>query len=133
MTVVEGFRSQAIRQWADKLILTEAIVISDGLPCFHAVARKDRHHLYAKTGGDLTKLEHPAFNWVNTMIGNVKNSLRGSWHAIAPRHLPSHLAEYCFRSNNRYNLRRLLPSLEKAAVKTPPMSYKLLKLAELSG
>lgn len=133
MTVVEGFRSHAIQQWADKHILPEAIVISDGLPCFRAVASKDRHHLYAKTGGDLEKLEHPAFNWVNTMIGNVKNSLRGSCHSIASKHLPRHLAEYCFRFNNRFNLRRLLPALAKAAVKTPPMPYKLLKLAELSG
>lgn len=133
MTVVEGFRSKAIRQWADKHILPETIVISDGLPCFRAVASEDRHHLYAKTGGDLEKLEHPAFNWVNTMIGNVKNSLRGSCHAIASKHLPRHLAEYCFRFNNRFDLRRLLPTLAKAAVKTPPMPYKLLKMAELSG
>ena len=26
--------------------------------------------------GNLDWLDHPAFNWVNTMIGNVKNSLR---------------------------------------------------------
>ena len=133
MTVVEGFKTKAISEWADKYIETEAIVISDGLACFRAIAYENRHHLYAKTGGDLYKLEHSAFNWVNTMIGNVKNSLRGSCHSVSSKHLPRHLAEYCFRFNNQFNLRSLLPRLAKAAVKTPPMPYKLLKLAELSG
>ena len=133
MTVVEGFKTKAISEWADKYIEPEAIVISDGLACFRAIADENRHHLYAKTGGDLDKLEHSAFNWVNTMIGNVKNSLRGSCHSVSSKHLPRHLAEYCFRFNNRFDLRCLLPRLVKAAVKTPPMPYKLLKLAELNG
>jgi hypothetical protein len=76
-------------------------------------------------------IEHPAFNRVNTMIGNVKNALRGSCHVIGAKHLPRHLAEYCYRFNNRFDLRALLPRLAKAAVKTPPMPYRLLKLAEL--
>ena len=133
MTVVEGFKTKAISEWADKYIEPEAIVISDGLACFKAIADENRHHLYAKTGGDLDKLEHSAFNWVNTMIGNVKNSLRGSCHSVSSKHLPRHLAEYCFRFNNRFDLRCLLPRLVKAAVETPPMPYKLLKLAGLSG
>jgi hypothetical protein len=67
------------------------------------------------------------------MIGNVKNALRGSCHAIGAKHLPRHLAEYCFRFNNRFDLKSMLPRLAKVAVRTPPMPYKLLKLAELSG
>lgn len=133
MTVVEGFKTKVIAQWSEKYVKSDTIVISDGLPCFRAIASEDKHHIYSKTGGDLHKLEHPAYIWVNTMIGNVKNSLRGSCHAIAPKHLPRHLAEYCFRFNNRFNLRDIMPRLAKAAVRTPPMPYKLLKLAEVCG
>ena len=39
----------------------------------------------------------------------------------------------CFRFNNRFDLRQLLPKLALAEVNTPPMPYRLLKLAEPSG
>lgn len=133
MTVVDGFKTKAIAQWSQKHIKPASIVISDGLACFRALANEEKQHLYSKTGGDLEKLEHPTYIWVNTMIGNVKNSLRGSCHAIAAKHLPRYLAEYCFRFNNRFNLRSLLPKLAKAAVNTPPMPYRLLRLAEGCG
>ena len=97
------------------------------------VTEADCDHISMKTSGHLDLLDHPAFKWVNIMIGNVKNSLRGSCHAISKNHLPRYLAEYCFRFNNRFNLRQLLPKLALAAVNTPPMPYRLLKLAEPSG
>ncbi len=34
MTVVEGFKTKEISQWADKYIKPNAVVISDGLACF---------------------------------------------------------------------------------------------------
>ncbi|WP_369010073.1 transposase, partial [Aeromonas caviae] len=78
-------------------------------------------------------LDHPAFNWVNTMIGNVKNSLRGSCHKLGAKHLPRHLAEYCFRFNHRFDLKSMFVELGHAVVASPPMPYRLLKLAEGHG
>lgn len=46
----------------DKHVLSEAIVISGGLPYFRAVASEDRHHFNAITVGDLEKPKYPAFN-----------------------------------------------------------------------
>jgi len=63
-------------------------VISDGLACFKAVKEANCEHLGVVTGGNLGLLDHPAFNWVSTMIGNVKNSLRGSYHKLGAKHLP---------------------------------------------
>jgi transposase-like protein len=133
MTVVHGFQSSAIARWSERHIKPNSIVISDSLACFRAIATENKHHFRAVTGGNLDMLEHPAFKWVNTMIGNVKNSLRGSCHAIGAKHLPRHLAEYCYRFNNRFDLRALLPRLARVAVRTPPMPYRLLKLAEVYG
>ena len=90
-------------------------------------------HLGVVTGGNLDWLDHPAFNWVNTMIGNVKNSLRGSCHTLGAKHLPRHLAEYCFRFNHRFDLKSMLVELGHAVVASPPMPYRLLKLAEGHG
>ncbi|MGU5527762.1 hypothetical protein ACV1EF_20060, partial [Aeromonas hydrophila] len=64
---------------------------------------------------------------------NVKNSLRGSCHTLGAKHLPRHLAEYCFRFNHRFDLKSMLVELGHAVVASPPMPYRLLKLAEGHG
>ncbi|MBI5556243.1 MAG: transposase, partial [Deltaproteobacteria bacterium] len=68
--------------------------------------------------------------WVNTMLGNVKNAIRGSYHAISEKHIPRYLAEFCYRFNRRFELGKMVPSLAHAAVHTLPRPTKLLKLAE---
>ncbi|NOT84448.1 MAG: IS1595 family transposase, partial [Methylococcaceae bacterium] len=73
------------------------------------------------------------FAWVNTMIGNVKNAITGTYHAISPKHLPRYLAEFCYRHNRRLQLESMLPHLAYVALRTPTMPYRLLKLAEAYG
>jgi hypothetical protein len=55
------------------------------------------------TGGGPTGVSLVEFTWVNTMIGNVKNALRGVYHAINHKHLPRYLAEFSYRFNRRLN------------------------------
>jgi len=43
------------------------------------------------------------------IIGNVKKSINGSYHAINSDHLPRYLAEFCYRFNRRFKLRQILP------------------------
>lgn len=133
MTVVKGFRTGVMKQWGKRHLAPGSVVISDKLACFTALNDADCHQIGFKVGGKLELLDHPAFKWVNVMIGNVKNALRGSCHAIGAKHLPRHLAEYCFRFNNRFDLKAMLPRLAKVAVRTPPMPYRLLKMTELYG
>ena len=46
------------------------------------------------------------------------------------KHVPRYLAEFEYRFNRRYDLAAMMPRLGWAAVRTPPMPYRLLKLAE---
>jgi len=71
-----------------------------------------------------------ALNWVDTMLGNVKNAIHGTYHAIRPKHLPRYLAEFSYRFNRRFDLASMLPRLATAAAQTPPMPYRLVTLAE---
>jgi len=59
-------------------------VVSDGLACFNAVTDMGCGHEVHIVGSGPESVEHPAFHWVNTMLGNVKNALRGTYHAIQP-------------------------------------------------
>jgi len=44
-----------------------------------------------------------------------------------------YLAQYEYRFNRRYRLEDMIPRLAWVALRTPPMPYRLLKLAELSA
>ena len=132
-SVIKGFKSIEIEQWAKKHLKAASIVISDGLACFTAVGKTGCLHFPVVMGARLELLDHKAFKWVNVMIGNVKNALRGSCHTVSVSHLPRYLAEFCFCFNHRFDLPRMLPKLGKIAMFTPPMPYRLLKLAEPSG
>src|SRR5713101_2980161 len=71
-----------------------------------------------------------AFKWVNTTLGNIKSAIAGTYRAIRDKHVPRYLAEFEYRFNRRYDLAAMMPRLGYVAVRTPPMPYRLLKLAE---
>ena len=71
------------------------------------------------------------FKWLNIILGNVKNALHGTCHAISDRHLPRYLAEFCYRFNRRFHLAPMVEQLAAVAIKTSPIPQRLLKLAEV--
>jgi len=84
------------------------------------------------TGGDRKSVELLAFHWINTLLGNVKSAMQGTYHAIQSKHLPRYLAEFEYRFNRRFKLDAIVTRLVHASVRTPPMPGRLLKLAEAS-
>ncbi len=132
-TGLKGFRKTEIAQWAKRHLTASSLVVSDGLRCFSGVMEAGCSHQAIVTGGGPDSVKIEAFNWVNTMIGNVKNSMHGSYHAISDRHLPRYLAEFCYRFNRRFKLEDMISRLGCAAVRTPPMPQRLLSMAEARG
>ncbi len=86
-----------------------------------------------RTGSGPAAAAHPNFIWVNTVLGNVKNALHGTCHAFNAKHLPRYLAEFSYRFNRRFDLKELVPRLAYVALRTPPLPYRLAKLAEVYG
>jgi len=68
---------------------------------------------------------------VNTALSNIKAAITGTYRAINSKHVPRYLAEFEYRFNRRYDLAAMIPRLTWAAVRTTPMPYRLLKLAEV--
>lgn len=133
MAVVKGFRLTEISKWSRQHLQPGSLVVSDGLACFTAVKDAGCIHESIVTGGGYKSVTKEEFTWVNTMIGNVKNAVTGTYHAIKPQHLPRYLAEFCYRFNRRYQLKDMLPRFVYVAVRTPPMPNRLLRLAESCG
>jgi len=98
---VRGFRTTEIAQWAKRHLTASSLVVSDGLACFGGVRKAGCRHQAIVTGGGHDSVKIEAFTWVNTM-GNLKNSMHGSYHAISDRHVPRYLAEFCYRFNRRF-------------------------------
>jgi len=130
MDRVKGFRSREIGRWSRKHLAPEAHVRSDGLACFAAVRQAGCTHEALVTSGPKGRQRRKAFVWVDTMLGNVKNAMHGTYRAIRPKHLPRYLAEFAYRFNRRFDLAGMIGRLGAAAALTPPMPYRLVKLAE---
>ncbi len=133
LTKVKGFRKEEIAAWAQRHLQAATIVVSDGLSCFAGVKTAGCEHEAIVTGGGPASVTIEAFTWVNTMIGNVKNSIRGTYHAVSDQHLPRYLAEFCYRFNRRFELPAMISRLGYIATRTPPMPERLLRLAEPWG
>jgi len=133
MSVIKGFRSTEIKKWGEHHLQPEAQVISDGLACFSAVSKVGCEHTSIVTGGGAASMASETFTWVNTMIGNVKNAMTGTYHSIGHKHLPRYLAEFCYRFNRRFDLRKMMPRFGYVAVRTSPMPLRRLVLAEDYG
>ena len=71
------------------------------------------------------------FQWLNTVLGNVKNTLHGTCHALSNRHLPRYLAEFCCRFNHRFQLDKMVDRLLQAALHTLAAPQRLLRRAEV--
>lgn len=130
---VSGFRQCEIARYASDSLTPDTIVFSDGLACFAAVTRAGCRHVPIVTGSGRQAAQHPEFNWVNTLLGNVKTALTGTCHAIRDKHVPRYLAEFEYRFNRRFHLPAMVERLAYVALRTPPMPQRLLSMAEPWG
>ena len=104
---------------------------SDGLSCFPAVTDSQCRHEPIITHKNGRYDDKMVFQWLNTVIGNVKNAMHGTYHAISSRHVPRFLAEFCYRFNHRFQLDKMVDQLLHAGLRTQPIPQRLLKLAEV--
>ncbi|TCS99324.1 IS1595 family transposase [Aquabacter spiritensis] len=128
---VDGFRSKALAGLAEKALTPDAKGVSDGLACFRAVVGAGCEHTAIVTGSGRKAARTPAFAWVNTLLGNVKAALVGTYRAVRDKHVPRYLAEFEYRFNRRYDLAAMIPRLAVVAARTAPMPYTLIKLADV--
>lgn len=130
MTPVQGFRSASIDRWARQHLAADAEVLSDGLYCFRAIAATCPHGCIV-TGGGPASVERQEFTWVNTLIGNVKNALQGTYHAVRGKHLGRYLGAFAYRFNRRFSLDHMVERLAYAACRTAPLPYRFATMAEI--
>ncbi len=112
-------------------ILLTLIAIVIRLGVLHKVNGANIPCIVMEGGKECVKIE--AFTWVNTVLGNVKNALTGTYHAIRKNHASRYLAEFEYRFNRHFDLPSMLNRLLFIAVKTSPIPNRFLKIAEGYG
>lgn len=130
LAAVKGFRKTEIKKWTDKNVEKKSNIVSDGLSCFKGVNQAGCNHEIIVVGKNRKSSDIPAFKWVNTVLGNLKTALTGTYHSLGADHIPRYLAEFAYRFNRRYDMANMIERLTYAAVRTPPLPGRLLKLAE---
>ncbi len=132
LTPVPGFTLKAIAAWAKEHLVPGSTVFSDGLPCFSAVAEAGCRHQPTVMAGRKPK-DVPEFKWINTILGNLKTSLSGCYHAFGFRkYAHRYLGAFCYRFNRRFDLRSLHERLLVAAAGTLPKPMRIIRLADVS-
>ncbi|MEX3582134.1 MAG: IS1595 family transposase, partial [Burkholderia sp.] len=79
LSPVPGFTKAALEVWAASSLMPTACVVSDGLWCFDGVTQKAASHERHVMGGGRQAAQRPEFRWVNTMLGNLKTALKGTY------------------------------------------------------
>jgi transposase-like protein len=121
---ITSFCSHSISTFAKASLASGCTVVSDGLRCFGGVTDAGCSHQVITT-------RPPAFKWVITALGNIKASITGTYRAVNTKHVHRYVAEFEYRFNRRYDLAAMIALVEWARVRTTPMPYRLLKLAEI--
>jgi ISXO2-like transposase domain/Transposase zinc-ribbon domain len=131
LTPIVGFTKVALKDWAIHSLAATAHVVSDGLHGFSQVVHVGATHERHVTGSGRQAAQRPEFRWVNTMLGNLKTALSGTYHSFNhAKYADRYLAEFAYRFNRRYNLAAMVPRLLRAAVTTKPHPLHILRLSE---
>jgi hypothetical protein len=116
-------------QWAQRHLAPGCHVVSDGTHAFAQVRQASATHERHVTGGGRQGAQTPQLHWVNTLLGNLKTSMAGTYHSFDhAKYAARYLAEFCYRFNRRFDLPAMLPRLLRALATTRPLPLKELRV-----
>jgi hypothetical protein len=125
------FTNESMLEFAAKSLALPLTLVSDGLGCFTAICGVGAVH--DRTGGGKACVKLPQFRAVNTVLGNLKTALSGTYHAFDfSKYAHRYLAEVQYRFNRRFDLSSILVRLVRAVVTTKPRPVEVIRAAKAS-
>jgi hypothetical protein len=108
---VRSFSKVAVQQFARKRLAPGCDVYTDCLSSFQAL-EEDHAHTQVRSNDPRKAAKADCMKWVNTVLGNVKRSLDGTYHAIkVTPYAGRYLREAMWRFNRRFDLPSMLTLL----------------------
>ena len=127
---IAQFKRKRVKTLAKRVVAQGARVVTDGLSSFRGVTDAGLIHEVVVTGKGYRAAKNPAFTAMNTILGNIKCAIVGTYRAVRRKHVSRYLAEFEWRFNHRTCLAAMIPILTFAAVRTAPVTYNKLKWAD---
>jgi len=124
--------AEEVAVFAAQHLATSATVVSDGLWCFQATKLIGAEHQRIVTGSGKQAVKLPQFKAVNTLLGNLKTAIGGTYHAFAfAKYSHRYLAEFQYRFNRRFDMRAIFTRLLHALAAAPACQEHRLRAAEV--
>ena len=128
MKVLKHVAARDLKPWFGHGFTKGSTILTDGWKAYNFLDEAGFKHQPHKMPGGWRSAKHPAFPWVNTVLGNLKGNLVGVTRWVGRVHLDRYLAEFQYRFNRRFDLKSMLARLLTMAVRTPAMPQPLLKM-----
>ena len=126
------FTKASIQEFAERSLGAPATLVTDGLGCFTAVQGMGIQHERHITGGGAASAKHPSFWAVNTVLGNLKTSLTGTYHAFGfDKYAHRYLGQVQYLFNRRFDLGAIFRRLARAACQASPCPLQAIRAAEV--
>ena len=130
-TTVKSFCREEVELWARRSLVPSSLVVSDGLWCFQAVELAECFHQREIVGKERKSTSMECFSWINTVLGNLKNAISGTYHAFDfEKYAHRYLGEFQYRFNRRFDLGSMFKRLMTAAAKGKKVPEHKLRLAK---
>jgi hypothetical protein len=133
LTVVKGFRKKEVEKLAKRDFAAGSNIVSDGLSCWPAVEKAGCDHFPMVTGSGRRAAKWTPFRWVNTVLGNIKTAIAGTYHHVSAKHAQSYLTSFAYRFNRRFQLDSIVERLTWAAARTAPQPYRVIAADASAG
>jgi transposase-like protein len=131
---LQPFTKQAMESFFARSLMLPLTLVSDGLACFEVAGHSGAHHDRHVTGGGKHSVKLPQFWAVNTVLGNLKMAMTGTYHSFDfLKYAHRYLAEAQYRFNRRFDLRSILLRLLRGACSTKPQSRQVIRAAEVGA
>lgn len=125
-------KSEEVTVFFLNTLAPNTLVVSDGAPSFnYATWHQIAEHKPIVTGGGKQACEIAELKAINTVIGNLKTSITGTYHAFKfAKYADRYFADYQFRFNRRFDLKSLTSGIIRAAARCRPTPVRVLRMAE---
>jgi ISXO2-like transposase domain/Transposase zinc-ribbon domain len=131
---LQPFTKEAMRTFFARSLMLPLTLVSDGLACFEVADGSGAFHDRHVTGGGKHSVKLAQLWAINTVLGNLKMCLTGTYHAFDfLKYGHRYLAEAQYRFNRRFDLRSILPRLLRAACLAKPQSREVIRAAEVGA
>ena len=121
LSEISDYTAQTLRSFVESEVTDGSTVKTDGLPSYNNLPGTDHDKQVVRN-----QVAHIVVPWIHRIFSNLKAWEIGVYHGLRAKHLQSYLDEFVFRFNRRRNRHAGLRSLLNLAMKSKPMTYKML-------